>query len=951
MKGASGPGGRVAVSSVRLQEVMAHMQWSVEDVAEWTGISVRQIKTWTNRKYDDANCNIGTYGKLISPFGMKYLRQFDRNHRKEWVPVHELGMVARKLTVGHLPIPADPDLFVGRMGDNSPMQALQESLGGTTGIVQVVAAGGIGKSTLTFHFMEQLKQDGYPQIRSVIDWSFYSQGQHDYQTDSQKFFRVALEHFSAFEPSLISHRNSDSKQIAQAVADIYCRADVGGLIVLDGVEPLQYPTFVYEGRIKDAGLREFLGAVAAHPKPKKGGRKRLIVITTRWRCGQLTPRPDGSVREVALLPLTPEEGSHLLKRVRLRDDAHVTLRSRTHPQGSEAEQREFEHMAKDLGGHPLSLMLWGTFLLAYTGGYLDLSLPDGLGSGEHAADASRHAARVLRDYARLFQDSPTPRGRACLQILYVLGLWDRPSPLHAIRVITQNPIPGVTDLLTPYGLMLAIGDLQNLRFLTNAASDEEIEVHPIVRDYFAKELQRTLPAAWESLHSLIFRMIAGDQAIAHEPADQTGLEPLFHAVVHGCKAGLHEEALNEVLIPRILRGSKNYAAAIGAVGSLVTTLAHFFAPDDWGQPLRRGLRGGNLTPDGEMKVLALAGLYLSASKGYGSEVTRQVYCGPRVGELLQNGVHSSARIHFLYGLWRVVLARGELAKTYTTAISLRDSISAQTQDDGAGDGLFVRDESDDLGVAHRVMAVTLMWMGRFGESEGYAREGSVSPSVPPEKLSWLFTEPGIICQGVLAIDLLHLGREQEAIEAAAGCVERGRLLKHPHTLSVALYMKALVHFFLRDVNTVRSTAAELVDLTGHHQFPFWLGSGLVFQGWVDALAGQVAAGRKQVIEGIKLWRSTGAEINHPIWVGVEAEITAMQSVPKAITRYKSAVADCRKRGELWCLPYLLLSLARLERAERSEAWRATIRCARDLAGEQGSVYIERLVESDFPKCW
>ena len=41
----------------------------------------------------------------------------------------------------------------------------------------------------------------------------------------------------------------------------------------------------------------------------------------------------------------------------------------------------------------------------------------------------------------------------------------------------------------------------------------------------------------------------------HWPDDLEGLQPLYQAVVHGCRAGLYQQALDEVYHERILRGT------------------------------------------------------------------------------------------------------------------------------------------------------------------------------------------------------------------------------------------------------------------------------------------------------------------------------------------------------------------------------------------------------------
>jgi hypothetical protein len=72
----------------------------------------------------------------------------------------------------------------------------------------------------------------------------------------------------------------------------------------------------------------------------------------------------------------------------------------------------------------------------------------------------------------------------------------------------------------------------------------------------------------------------------HLPDTLDEMQPLFAAVAHGCAAGLHQRALDEVYYPRIVRNSKdNYVVKqIGALGVNVQVLANFFS-QPWNAPV------------------------------------------------------------------------------------------------------------------------------------------------------------------------------------------------------------------------------------------------------------------------------------------------------------------------------------------------------------------------------
>ena len=88
------------------------------------------------------------------------------------------------------------------------------------------------------------------------------------------------------------------------------------------------------------------------------------------------------------------------------------------------------------------------------------------------------------------------------------------------------------------------------------------------------------------------------------------MEPLFLAVICGCNAGLFREALHDVYMPRIQRGSAFFAAnVLGARGALLSVLAHFFERGGWGSAFSAGVDEQSLTAEDKLFILMQAGLY------------------------------------------------------------------------------------------------------------------------------------------------------------------------------------------------------------------------------------------------------------------------------------------------------------------------------------------------------
>ena len=211
---------------------------------------------------------------------------------------------------------------------------------------------------------------------------------------------------------------------------------------------------------------------------------------------------------------------------------------------------------------------------------------------------------MIAAYARWLGEGPE------LAILRLLGLFDRPAEADALKALrAAPPIPGLTEPLV--GLSdedwhLAVSTLRDHSLL--AAADprepETLDAHPLVRACFAEELESHRPAAWQEGNRRLYEHLR--QATPDLPETLEALQPLFAAVVHGCRAGRQQEVMYEVYLRRILRGNYFYSRSmLGAYGSTLSALASFFERP-WNQP------STGLTTEWQGFVLNDAGIDLRA---------------------------------------------------------------------------------------------------------------------------------------------------------------------------------------------------------------------------------------------------------------------------------------------------------------------------------------------------
>ncbi len=167
---------------------------------------------------------------------------------------------------------------------------------------------------------------GWPGVERYFDWSFYSQGTGESrQTSSDLFIQEALKFFDDPDPT-----KGSPWERGERLAGLVRRHRT--LLVLDGIEPLQYPlNDPQAGRLKDQALEALLQGLAADNPG-------LCLVTTREHLKNIENQ--ATTEEQKLDKLVKEAAIDLLRHLQI--------------VGTEAEM---EAAWKDAGGHALTLQL------------------------------------------------------------------------------------------------------------------------------------------------------------------------------------------------------------------------------------------------------------------------------------------------------------------------------------------------------------------------------------------------------------------------------------------------------------------------------------------------------------------------------------------------------------------------------------------------------------------
>jgi tetratricopeptide (TPR) repeat protein len=433
-----------------------------------------------------------------------------------------------------------------------------------THVLTIVAWGGVGKTSLIAHWMARLARDDWRGAERVFDWSFYSQGNRERGVVSADSFIVsALQFFgdSAFGYSAASLWDKGAR-LAELVAQRRT------LLVLDGLEPLQYPPGPVGGRLKDPGLEALLKGLAQHNPG-------LCIVTTRESVTDLKPFRDTTSPEWLLEHLSEEAGAHLLFETGAKRAGNAQIR---------ADDKELKDAAREVGGHALTLQLLGRYLARAHNG--DVRKRDLVRFEKADAKVQGgHAFKVMAAYEK-WLGKGAEDGLRQLAVLRLFGLFDRPADSGCLTALRKEPaVTGLTEPLVGLGdddWNFALSSLVDCGLISCHENQSEIpnrqyqiDCHPLIREYFAQRLQEQ-PEAWRAAHRRLYEHLCATTVDQPQPTLED-LQPLYQAVAHGCQAGLQQEACERVYFARIKRRGENYSVKkLGAFGSDLGAVACFF---------------------------------------------------------------------------------------------------------------------------------------------------------------------------------------------------------------------------------------------------------------------------------------------------------------------------------------------------------------------------------------
>jgi hypothetical protein len=482
-------------------------------------------------------------------------------------------------------------------------------------VVSIIAAGGVGKSALTYEFVNnKLKAQSFKQTKKIFAWSFYSQGSHTTYIDSSEFFRESLKFFglnnvieeirneintarlskqakniltklTTIKAENILKQINDSKIDINSITETIINEVLKGtgdkaeqlielintqksLIILDGLEPLQNPPEVDNGRFIDYEINKFITRFALNGL-KKGG---LILISSRQKITEIEHEKVYH-KEIELKNFTEEDEKYGIE----------LLKSFENIKGND------EHLKKinrKYFGHPLSLVLIGNMLVKYyAGNSIDIDFIQNLIETKYGDnDGNRQFKRIIKFYMKIWEDKNQNSYKI---FMFLLSLFDRPiskqDELYALKqdknsIAKELPKKNI-DFNELIFSLCKLSLLSKREGKYEGEGKDEYDAHPLIRETFVQEFKKERRKDFIQANLVMYQYFMSCSNILYKNT-LLGLEKYYRAVFHATKADKYEKAY-DTYWDYISKGTKfESLRRYGAISKNLTLFRYFFNTDD-----------------------------------------------------------------------------------------------------------------------------------------------------------------------------------------------------------------------------------------------------------------------------------------------------------------------------------------------------------------------------------
>jgi predicted ATPase len=344
----------------------------------------------------------------------------------------------------------------------------------------------------------------------------------------------------------------------------------------------------------------------------------------------------------------------------------------------------------------------------------------------------------------------------------------------------------------------------------------------------------------------------------------------------------------------------------------------------------------------ELLIQTTLGPALMATKGYAAPDVEHAYA--RARELCQQVGETPQLFSVLRGLAFFYAVRAD----FHTARALGEQLL----------GLAQRLQEPPCPLfAHDILAGSLLHLGELASAQALLEQGTAlyNPLQHRALIVMHGQDPGVLCRSYAARPLWLLGYPDQALQWSREALTLAQELAHSPSLAFARNWAAAVAQYRRDAPATQAQAEALMALATEHGFAHWLAGGTILRGWALAQQGAREEGTAQMRQGIAAWQATGAEVDRPYFLALQAEaygkedqqeealhvlIEALALVHRFGDRYWEAELH-RLKGEI------LLSQARSDKVQAETCFHQAL----DIARCQQAKSLELRTATSLSRLW
>jgi len=280
--------------------------------------------------------------------------------------------------------------------------------------------------------------------------------------------------------------------------------------------------------------------------------------------------------------------------------------------------------------------------------------------------------------------------------------------------------------------------------------------------------------------------------------------------------------------------------------------------------LNRGLGALRSLPESadrlqrEVEFCTLLGPAMIALKGYGSPDVVRLY--DQAQELCNRLGDPPQLFPILYGLTRARYNRAELDMASGLGARLLRVAEATP-------------EPTLLVAAHTILGAIEVSIGRLEVARAHLETANAlyDRRHHDDLIARFATDNGIVSGNFTIWALWCLGYPDRALRKGIENTSLAEELAHPLTLAMTYCFRAVAHQYRRERDAVRKWAEAAMAISSKHGFPQWLGMGMLLEGWAKEDETNTHQHHRQMVDGLALWRSAGAECFVPYGLSLLGE--------------------------------------------------------------------------------